>query len=119
MAKKIIQVVEYVDDLDGSPLEEGQVQTVQFGWGGASYEIDLSKKNADKLEALIKPYVGSARRTSRGRGGTVASKRPGTGSGRSKDELLAIREWLRANGHEVSDRGRIPQTLLDAYDDAH
>lgn len=30
-----------------------------------------------------------------------------------------IRSWARANGHEIGDRGRIPQAVVDAYADAH
>ncbi|WP_422652880.1 Lsr2 family DNA-binding protein [Arsenicicoccus sp. UBA7492] len=30
-----------------------------------------------------------------------------------------MRQWLRDNGHQVSDRGRIPAALQDQYDQAH
>ena len=30
-------------------------------------------------------------------------------------ETAAIREWAKANGHKVSDRGRIHQDVQDAY----
>jgi len=30
-----------------------------------------------------------------------------------------VREWARANGHQVSDRGRISAEVQDAYDKAH
>jgi hypothetical protein len=30
-----------------------------------------------------------------------------------------IREWARTNGHPVSDRGRIPATILEAYEKAN
>ncbi|WP_420814523.1 Lsr2 family DNA-binding protein [Kineococcus vitellinus] len=32
--------------------------------------------------------------------------------------MNAVRAWLRQNDHQVSDRGRIAQELLDAYDAA-
>ena len=41
----------------------------------------------------------------------------GQGSGRTKQELQTIREWLRANDVLVSDRGRIAQKYLDMYDE--
>ncbi|MBM4644757.1 Lsr2 family protein [Rhodococcus hoagii] len=121
MAKKIVQLVEYVDDLTGDALPEDQVNTVRFGWDGVEYEIDLGQANAKKLEEMILPYVESGRRVSRssGRASGGASKRPGTGSGRSKEELANIREWAGKNGHEVSPRGRIPAPVLEAYDEAH
>lgn len=43
-------------------------------------------------------------------GGSVASSRRDTG---------AIRTWARENGHEVSERGRIPASVVEAYDAAH
>ena len=46
MVQKITVALE--DDLDGGPAAE----TLRFAFGGTEYEIDLSKKNADKLRAL-------------------------------------------------------------------
>ncbi|WXF92934.1 histone-like nucleoid-structuring protein Lsr2 [Curtobacterium flaccumfaciens pv. flaccumfaciens] len=37
----------------------------------------------------------------------------------NSEELAKIREWARANGHEVSSRGRISQAVREAYDAAH
>jgi hypothetical protein len=31
----------------------------------------------------------------------------------------AIREWVRASGRKVSERWRIPQSVIDAYNAAH
>ena len=36
-----------------------------------------------------------------------------------KGDLGAVREWARANGHTVSDRGRISADVQAAYDKAH
>ena len=33
----------------------------------------------------------------------------------SREETRAIREWAREHGHKVSDRGRIPKSVLEAY----
>ncbi|MBP5904629.1 Lsr2 family DNA-binding protein [Streptomyces scabiei] len=44
--------------------------------------------------------------------------RSGLGSGRTKEELAAIRTWARANGYTVADKGMIKKALLDAYDAA-
>jgi hypothetical protein len=30
-----------------------------------------------------------------------------------------MREWAKKNGHEVSDRGRLQQEVIDAYLAAH
>ncbi|MFD8440467.1 histone-like nucleoid-structuring protein Lsr2 [Streptomyces microflavus] len=42
-----------------------------------------------------------------------------TGSGRSREELAAIRSWARENGHQVADQGMVPKRIQEAYDTAH
>src|SRR5207247_10599612 len=111
MAKKV--QVTLVDDIDQSTAAE----TVSFGLDGAVYEIDLSKSNARKLRDALSVYVGSARRVSRtGRGGGPRAARRG---GRTdREQTQAIRDWARKNGYTVSDRGRVPAAVLDAYHSA-
>jgi hypothetical protein len=111
MARKV--QVTLVDDLDQSTAAE----TVSFGLDGTSYEIDLSKSNAKKLRDSLSVYVGSARRVSRsGRsGGQRASRRGGR---TDREQTQAIREWARKNGYAVSDRGRVPASVLEAYHSA-
>lgn len=104
MAKRIVETL--VDDLDGSEAD----RTIAFSINGEGYAIDLSSANAEKFDAALAPFVDAARRTSSGRAGG-GSRRRGGGSGDTKD----AREWLRANGHQVSDRGRIPAPLLELY----
>jgi len=106
VAQRVHVVLE--DDLDGSAADE----TVMFGLDGANYEIDLSAKNAAKLRDALAKYVGVARRSS------SRARRSG-GRGRSSGNAAAVREWARSNGHEVSDRGRVPADVKAAYDAAH
>jgi hypothetical protein len=98
-----------VDDIDNSDADE----TVTFALDGVTYEIDLNKANAAKLRDALAPWVGHARRS----GGRKSTGRNGGGA-RRKD-VSAIREWARKNGHEVSERGRIPAAVQEAYDKAH
>jgi len=112
MAQKI-QVL-LVDDLDGGQADE----TVSFAIDGATYEIDLSSGNAAKLRDTLAGYVGHARRVSRS-GGRTGGPRSPRGARVDREQTQAIREWARKNGHEVSERGRIPSTVLDAYNVAH
>lgn|SRR5688500_5630966 len=106
MAQKVNIVL--VDDIDGSDASE----TVSFGLDGASYEIDLNDKNAAALRDSLAGYLGHARKvtTSRGR------KTKSVTSGPSAREL---RDWARSNGYEVSDRGRVPSDVRDAFEAAH
>jgi hypothetical protein len=105
-----ITEVRLVDDLDGGDAAE----SVAFSIDGKLYEIDLSGKHAAALRDAFAPFVGSARRA----GGSVVVPRPkvSTRAGRSRAETSAIREWANAHGHEVSARGRIPSTVLEAYE---
>ena len=112
MAQKIN--VELVDDLDGSKAEE----TVSFGLDGSSYEIDLSKKNAQQLRDTLAKYVGAGRRASRsGSGGGRGRRRGGAPTDRS--QLSHIRQWAREQGLNVSERGRISAELMEKYQSAH
>jgi hypothetical protein len=108
MAQKIVTTL--VDDLDGSELKQGEGKTITFALEGSTYEIDLSEKNEKALRAALEPYLKAARSSSKSKMARSA------GSTRSnKEELSAARSWLRANGHDVSDRGRIPATLLEKF----
>jgi hypothetical protein len=103
MAQRV--TVELEDDLDGGPA----VETLRFGLGGSEYEIDLSKKNASRFRRQIAPYIEHARKAgSRPRRRAV---RPGSGRGRSGD----IRAWAKDQGIAVSERGRIPASVVQQY----
>lgn len=114
MARKIIH--QLIDDIDGTEITPGSGDTVHFSLDGTAYEIDLTDENAAALRGALAQFVAAGRRL--GRDGALAPvKRGGGGSGRS--DLAAVREWANANGHAVSDRGRVPGSILDAYDAAH
>jgi hypothetical protein len=107
-------VAQTTDDLDGSVLEDGDGKQITFSVGGRSYEIDLSDSNAEKLYSAFAPFVDAAR--SIGSAGAGRGRR--TSLQKSDVDLGAVREWARANGHTVSDRGRVPLTIVDAYKSA-
>lgn len=97
--------VTVTDDMDGS----ANAETVGFGFRGATYEIDLSPKNQRAFEKALKPYIDAAR-TARG----VRPRQRQQGS--SRRDLAMIREWAGKNGYEVSDKGRVPRAVVEAYD---
>ncbi|CUR54449.1 Histone-like DNA-binding regulator lsr2 [metagenome] len=107
MAQKVHIVL--VDDIDGSDADE----TVAFGVDGASYEIDLSSEHAAALRDALATYVGHARKVG---GRRAARKASSTGGGVSAAE---IREWARANGHDVPERGRVSGDVRAAYEAAN
>lgn len=115
MAQKV--TVTLVDDLDGGTAEE----TVEFSIDGVTYEIDLSNDNAVKLRDALAGYVAHARRAGgRRRASAAAPKRSGGGRASvDREQNAAMREWARKNGYKVSDRGRIPAEVVEAYHKAH
>jgi hypothetical protein len=105
-------IVQLIDDLDQGAADE----TVSFALDGVSYEIDLSAKNAAKMRDVLANYVANARRS--GRSSAVranGSGRRGRAARGDREQTQAIREWARRNGHKVGDKGRIPATVLEAY----
>jgi len=115
MAQKVL--VQLVDDLDGTSSTD--IATVTFGLDGVSYEIDLNEGNASNLREHLSEFITSARRTGgRVKRGGAATAGGSTGSGRNREQTQAIREWAKKNGHDVSDRGRIPAAVIQAFEAA-
>ncbi len=111
MAKKIV----LIDDFDGTPLSRN-ASTTTFSLGGVQYEIDLGPQNVAKLKSALAPFIKAGRRV----GGSVpakpAPKRRGSGRHTNgSNDVSAIREWARANGYAIGDRGRIPTPVIEAY----
>jgi hypothetical protein len=105
------------DDLDNS---EDDVRTVRFALDKINYEIDLSAANDTRLRDALARFVNAA---------TEVKNKPAPGRGRKtaaaagtrpdKEQAQAIREWARANGYQVSERGRISVTIQEAFAAAH
>lgn len=113
MAKQII--TKLLDDLDGGAADE----TLTFALDGMGYQIDLSAKNAKRLRDFLDPFLSAAERTGRiGSGAQLTRSRPGTHTqtfAANREQNTAIREWANGHGFSVSERGRIPQHIVDAY----
>jgi hypothetical protein len=122
MAQKT--VVTLVDDLTGEESED--ITTVEFALDGVTYEIDLDDKNSASLRDSLAQYVAAARRTGGRRasgGGRRRSGGAGTGTPRAtspggydRETSKQIREWARSEGFEVSDRGRVPNNVVEAWE---
>jgi hypothetical protein len=108
MAQKV--VTELIDDVDGTEADE----TVIFSWKGYSYEIDLSAKNVGKLDKALAPFIDKARRL--GRAGKAGLK---VAPARAASNAADVRAWAVANGYDVPERGRIPNEIRDAYEQAN
>ena len=146
MAKVITE--HYEDDLDGSRLDDDQLDTVDFAYRGTPYKLDLGPKTAAQFDEGMAKYIEAATRAQQReqeRGATPAQSAPTTKSrrtGRAKpaggargrrkaasgkliaeqltaDQRKAIREWANENGHNISSRGRLRAEVIHAYNDAH
>ena len=122
MARRIVH--QLVDDLDGTVLEPGAGETVRFSLDGTAYEIDLADENAAAFRDELAPYVAAARSVSTRAGASgLGSTGLGGAARRQKRagqrDYTPVREWAAQNGYTLSDRGRIPATVLEAYDAAH
>jgi hypothetical protein len=106
MATRIAVALE--DDLDGGPADE----TLRFAIGGSEYEIDLSKKNARAFRKGLAPFVEHARKAGRGQ------RRRSARTSSAREHSGDIRAWAKAKGIPVSDRGRIPASVVEQYEAA-
>ena len=115
MAERIVR--QLIDDIDGSEISDGGGERIEFSLRGVEYQIDLSNTNIAKLDKALKPYVDAAAKV---RGSSARrAKSTGAKSASSKEQLSAIREWARKNGHDVADRGRVKAEIVEAFEAAH
>lgn len=103
MAQKVQTL--FVDDIDGSAADG----TVRFDLDGTDYEIDLNAEHAQALRDALTRYISAARRPAGGARRQVRSGRKAPANGVNTTE---IREWAKAQGIEVKDRGRVPAELV-------
>ncbi|MDQ6840150.1 MAG: Lsr2 family protein [Actinomycetota bacterium] len=101
-------------DLDEDDIEA--VETVTFGYEGTNYAFELCADHLEEFNNVMQGYVASARRAE---GQRRSRSGAGARSSANREDPGAMREWARGAGYEVSDRGRIPAEIRDAYDAAH
>ena len=103
MAQKVQTL--FVDDIDGSAAEG----TVRFGLDGTDYEIDLNAEHAQALRDALTRYISAGRRVG---GSTRRQVRGGRKASVNGLNTTEVREWAKAQGIEVKDRGRVPADLV-------
>jgi len=107
MAQKTI--IQLEDDIDGTEADE----TVAFALDGTNYEMDLTSENADALRGVLDNYTAKARKVGKAKSSRKAAAAP------SGPAAAEVRAWAKDNGHNVSDRGRIPAEVRRAFDSAN
>lgn len=113
MAKETIVVLR--SDVSGEVIPEGEGETISFSVGKNSYSIDLTSAEAEEFHKTLDKYTSTSRQeVSRlPRGERSAAPKS------NKEELAKVREWAASQGIEVSPRGRIAASVMDAYNQAH
>jgi Lsr2 len=94
------------------------VTTIRMDNGTARYELDLCQSHFDELTGAgrrLRPRrrTGGARSVAKAANKTAAAKARRRGGG--AQDTAAVRAWARAHGHTISDRGRIPRHILEAF----
>lgn len=103
--------VQLVDDLSGEEAQE----TVRFALDGTDYEIDLTTKNAESLRNALSAYVDQGRKASSGK---QQSGQKSASSRSKREDTQQIRKWAQDHGYNPSSRGRITQSIIDAYNES-
>jgi hypothetical protein len=126
MAEKI--VFQYFDDLDGEPLDVEDLHAVEWSWKGVDYHFDTSTDNYIEIEAghiSVATLLAKSVRTERQP--TASTKRPPTAEACVDNNPALdlahsreVRTWAVANHHlAVGKRGRLSNTVVEAYNRAH
>ncbi len=112
MAKHV--TVSLVDDMDPTLSAD---RTLPFSFDKEEYEIDLSEQNQARFYAAVRPFITHARKVG-SNAGTSIRRRKHKPTAEEVAERNEIRAWARAQGHEVSDFGRIPADILELWENA-
>ncbi len=91
------------------------VETVTFSYDGNSYAFELCEDHLEEFSSTMQGYIASARRADGPGRRARVSAAPRVAGRSTKEDLAPVREWARSNGYRVSDRGRIPGEVRDAY----
>ncbi|MFT3662305.1 MAG: Lsr2 family protein [Gordonia sp. (in: high G+C Gram-positive bacteria)] len=107
-----ITKVQYIDDITGQEVNEKDLVIVEFSIDGVTYRLDTTEAGSETFYAAVAEYVEKARRVGE------QKKRPGRVVLSSID-FNDVRAWAKENGYPVSAHGRIPLSVMEAYDKAH
>jgi hypothetical protein len=106
------------DDFTGE--DDPTVQRVTLSLDGREVELDLGENSRSVLAATLEPYFEAGSPVTRRRASKNGHRsRTGTGKAGKAAGNAAIREWAWKQGYDISEKGRIPQEVRDAYAAAH
>lgn len=105
-----VTITQYICDITGQPVEEGEHVALEFTVNGTTYTLDTDKDGAAMFDKAMKPYTDAAR---------VVKASRGTRKSGSVERTRKIREWAVSQGIDVADRGRVPAKVIEQYEKAH
>lgn len=123
MAKRVRY--ELVDDIDGSAIPDGEGESIDFSVDGVDYTIDLKTKNANDFRKKIDYYIenatriGGRKRRPTPAGGHSPTAPTQSAGARTAGQTREIRQWAADNDYDISDRGRIPAAIVEAFHADH
>lgn len=87
---------------------EADYGTLKFSFDGQPYEIDLSTTSFERFKKAVAPFIKNA---------TEVEEEAPRRWVHQRSDGDAIRAWAAKSGiHQVAPRGRIKQSVVDAYD---
>lgn len=113
-------IVTVIDDYDGSELPE-HTPPERYLLNGRVYNLYLSSESKKAVDTFLSNLLDGAEEV-KDTAPPARRRRGGAGAGVSIREGFTIhdlREWAKANGHEVSDNRRAPSKVIEAFNDAH
>lgn len=122
MASKTVVTIH--DDINGKP---GATPDVLLMFNGTAVYLDLGDESMTELSAALRPFLSAGRpvKLRNVLGGTGGRPRHGSGTGPTgtvpqvdRDQAQAVRAWAKEQGHNVSERGRVPAKLVEMYNQA-
>jgi hypothetical protein len=105
-----------LDDYDGKELPEDTPPT-RLTLGRKTYRLYLSDESLEALYAALEPFTKDA--------DVETGAAPKASQKADRERVKAVRAWAIANkvkqpnGKPLGDRGRIPDEIFKAYDEAH
>ena len=102
--------LETLDDLTGEVITK--VTHLRWTWNNTPLVLDVGPESLTRIrggDITLAELLAASRKD--------AAVQPPRRVLRANNQK--VREWARQHGHDVSDRGRISEDILEAYDAAH
>jgi hypothetical protein len=112
-------IITVIDDYDGKELHP-DTPPERYRINGRTYELYLSDESKKIVDDFLRNLLDGAHEIRDAPGSRSRSGRGGSGVAiREGYTIHDLREWARANGHQVSDNRRAPSKVIEAFNAAH